>query len=170
MQLIRFFAGVWGVYAVSSLASPSADILESCRKMKVVSQGVQVEDVVSGFAKKAAAGCENQLEAKVDGKIYGYSTCNSQQYLIVSNKFFLASQAINHSIDKNIVPGNTFSGSSTTLLNVKKGSESYLCIISPIFDSGKWNNYLTFYLIKHGQSSITPEVDFYFIDKIDWDK
>ncbi|NHR03893.1 hypothetical protein HA052_01665 [Chromobacterium haemolyticum] len=86
MQLIRFFAGVWGIYAVSSLASPSADVVESCRKMKAVSQGVQVEDAVSGFAKKAA-GCENQLEAKVDGKIYGYSTCNSQQYLIVSNKY-----------------------------------------------------------------------------------
>ncbi|WP_156183806.1 hypothetical protein [Chromobacterium sp. LK1] len=170
MQLIKCTIGVVMMGSSYAIANPSVDIVNSCYQRGAVSNGIKKVDIEGTFVDKPSAGCEDQLEANFEGETYGAATCNDNQYLIVANKMFLASQAINLSIDKRIRPGDDFSATRSVWLAFSKGNESYVCMLRTAFEMGKGRGYAAFYLMKHRPAPAKPEVYFYFLDKVDWSK
>ncbi|MCP1289256.1 hypothetical protein NK214_03555 [Chromobacterium sp. S0633] len=166
MQVIKVFLSLV-VLSSCAWSAPYVDVVNSCRNGVPAAKEIGLTRLDGGaFVLKPNSGCEYQYQIPFGGRNYGYSTCNDQQYLIVSDRFFLSSQAINHSIDKNVSPGYPFAAGSTRFYSVLKGKESYICVTAPAYESGKGAAYATFYLIKHEPNLATPEVDFYFLDEI----
>lgn len=169
MQLIKFVIGMLVLWSANVVASPSVDIINSCYQEKGEG-GVEVVDLEPAFVDKPVVGCEDQLKASFEGRVYGAATCNDEQYLVVANQLFHPSQAINMSVDKFVVPGSYFSITLSSWSVLLKGAESYVCMTRTAFDIGKGRAYTAFYLMKHKPTPVKPEVYFYFLDKVDWSK
>lgn len=169
MSIVRFFQFIWMFFSVCTWAGPTMDVVDSCHNGEPVSKSVKLKEL-AGVApvSKLFPNCNEQYQVSYYGKIYGYATCEDKQYLIVDGVKFLAENSINYSINKGIAPGDAMSAGSTIFYGLEKNGESYVCIATPLFDSGKLAKYMVFYLISSSPQIKGPEVGFYFLDKIEW--
>ncbi|WP_156183805.1 hypothetical protein [Chromobacterium sp. LK1] len=168
MQVRKYMASVLLVCFNYVLAAPPDDVVKSCYNWGPASHNIKMTKLYGAFSDKPDFGCEDQLDIFVDGKKYGYGfvTCNDQSYLIIGSEKFLAAQAVNNSVDGRVKPGDGFSNAGTVFFDITKERQSYICVLTPAFETGKGAAYATFYLIKRASSSVKPEVNFYFLDEI----
>lgn len=168
MQVRKYMVSVLLVCFNYVLAAPPDDVVKSCYNWGPTSRNIKMTKLHGAFSDKLDSSCEDRLDIFVEGEKYGYGfvTCNDQSYLIVGGEKFLAAQAINHSIDSGVKPGDGFSNAGTVFFDIAKPGQSYICVLTPAFETGKGAAYATFYLIKRASLSAKPEVDFYFLDEI----
>ncbi|ABQ56101.1 hypothetical protein G5T09_04015 [Legionella pneumophila serogroup 1] len=161
-----------GMFMVSILlaftlrADPGVDIIQSCKNMKAAKNTIVMKELDGfGFNEKNEANCQNQFDSKIEGAIYGAVVCDDKSYFIINNKKISTESAKNLSMNESVKPNIPIHYTSMWW-KIEDGDKSWLCVVSPLSDTGSAANSLQYYLIENAfESPKNLALYFYFFDK-----
>lgn len=167
MYISRIFSIILCWFLLSqSYADIPAEVLRTCMDDEPRNKSIKLMQLdVEGMATKNEPNCEDQYNRRFEGNIYGKVTCNNIHYLIVNNKKIELKSAINRSVSRSIAPGDDFTYRSFWY-KIDQGSQSFLCVKSPMADSGVWDSVYQYYIVENAfDPKASPVLYYYFFGK-----
>jgi hypothetical protein len=157
------------LWAGISLAMPPVEILQSCKDMEVANKTILMEELDrAGLREKeeTEANCEFQYDTEINGKLYGWVECDNKPYIIIAGKKIPLESAKNYSINPAVNP-NIPIISRPFWWRIAKGEKSWLCLVSPISDTGSASNAYQYYIVEDAfeEGRDTYTMYYYFFDK-----
>ncbi|KTC66250.1 Uncharacterised protein (plasmid) [Legionella adelaidensis] len=153
--------------SVGIFAMPPVEILQSCKNMEPANRTITMKLLDdAGLSEQKDIDCKNQYESTIDGQLYGWATCNNKPYLIIANRKFSTESAKNYSMNPSIKPDIPII-SHPLWYRIDKGDKSYLCLLSPLSDTGSAANSWQYYLVEDAfdVSKTDYPIYYYFFDK-----
>lgn len=146
---------------------PALEFLQSCTHSKPANALITMT-LLDGFGSvnDADTQCKNHFDTEINGQIYGAVVCNEQPYIIIADKKISTATAENYSMNALVKPDIPILRFSQWW-RMDKGDTSYLCIQTPLSDTGSAANSWQYYLIEDAfnvNKAIYP-MYYYFFDK-----
>jgi hypothetical protein len=169
MYLKEKFVLIFSGICISSivLAMPPVEFLQSCKNSKPANGSITMT-LLDGFGSTQdnEPGCRNHFDSEINGQTYGAVVCDDQPYLIIANKKLSTATAKNYSMNPSVkpdIPIHRFS----EWWRISKDDKSYLCIQTPLSDTGSAANSWQYYLVEDAfdVSKTKYEISYYFFDK-----
>lgn len=150
------------IWNSSLIAMPSVDILQSCKNTEPANKSIMMKLLDdAGPAENTDENCNNQYISLIDGHFYGWGVCNKKPYLIIAGKKYNTETAQNYSMNPAIKPTIPII-SHPLWYRIDKGSKSYLCLLSPLSDTGSAANAWQYYIIDDAFDANKKEHDIYY--------
>lgn len=147
-------------------AMPPVEFLQSCKSGKPANNLITMT-LLDGFgSSKNDSDCKNRFDSEINGQMYGAEVCGEKPYLIIANKKISTEKAKNYSMDPNVKPDIPILRFSEWW-RVNRGDKSYLCIQTPLSDTGSAANSWQYYLVEDAfdVSKAEYNIYYYFFDK-----
>ena len=164
-RIILIFGGLF--ISTVTLAMPPVEFLQSCIKSKPANNSITMA-LLDGFGstQDANPNCNSHFDAEINGQTYGAVECDGQPYIIIANKKISTAKAQNHSMNPSVKPDVPILRFSEWW-RIDKGNKSYLCIQTPLSDTGSAANSWQYYLIEDAfdVSKTEYNIYYYFFDK-----
>lgn len=145
------------------LAMPSVQILQSCKNGKAANNKIVMSEIEGvGYNDQEDLNCKNQFDTEIDGKLYGSVTCSHKAYLIIANKKISTETAKNYSLNPAVKPTTPILQAAGWWRIIDKDKKNYLCIQSPLSDTGSASNLWQYYLIEDPFNANRENYDIYF--------
>ncbi|MCE3046041.1 hypothetical protein [Legionella sp. 16cNR16C] len=143
------------------------EILQSCKNMEPANDTLTMKLLDdAGLSDKTDRNCSAQYESIIDNKLYGWATCDDKPYLIIANKKFSTESAENYSMNPSVKPDIPII-SHPLWYRIDKDEKSYLCLLSPLSDTGSAANSWQYYIVEDAFDASKTEynISYYFFDK-----
>lgn len=155
---------LWGV-GISAMVP--VEILQSCKNTEPANATITMRLLDdAGLSDKKDINCSKQYESTIDNQLYGWATCDNKAYLIIANRKFSTESAQNYSMNPSVKPDIPII-SHPLWYRIDKGDKSYLCLLSPLSDTGSAANSWQYYIVEDAFEVGKTEysISYYFFDK-----
>lgn len=167
MYIGRIFSIIMCWFLLSqSYADIPAEVLQTCIDFEPKNKSIKrIELPFEGVASKNEPNCEDQYNWYFEGNLYGKVVCNNISYLILNNKKVELKSAINRSVNRDEAPGRDFTYHNFWY-KIDQDNQSFLCIKSPMTDSGVGNSVYHYYIVENAfNPKASPVLYYYFFEK-----
>jgi hypothetical protein len=161
-----FFIFINLSWSYAAWSTPAVEIVQSCKNQKPANASIVITELMqAGVIPDAGAGCEDLFEFKFNDHKYGSVICNNDPYLIIADRKYKLNVAENLSINPAIKPDTPLLLTSE-FWKIDKNNESFLCILSPLDQSGAGASRIQYYIVENAFHPTLPvKMYFYFFDK-----
>jgi hypothetical protein len=167
MSLIQLLYGLVAMFLIQQgFAQPPYEVLTSCINSKPLNEKVTLTLLNGGgFSSKSENNCDEPYEIQFKDQKFTYTSCNDRDYLMVADKKLFLDASVNMSANSEIKPEILYPHLSSWM-KVDYSSQSYLCISSPLSQSGSGADVPQYYLIENAFiKNIAPIAYYYIFDK-----
>ncbi|WP_133131235.1 hypothetical protein [Legionella yabuuchiae] len=146
----------------SALGEPPFEVIQSCMTGKATMPDLTIKEIEEdGFTSDNIDNCEARYNRHFKHHLFGMVVCGEEFFLVRNHEKIRFDTAINHSLNPRIKPGIPFTVRSFWKKIDFKG-ESYLCIESPLSESGVGASINQYYIIEHGFEETTVPILYYY--------